>query len=152
MAFTRNYYCKTRKTYDAYIPWKLEPKSVLPASGKVPWSLFLSRRSSWRDFRLLSSGGNAPTNPFDCKFLREKKKKGAIKNMSRRANRKPHQQSQKCQNLSYIFTMLVKFPSSWGIAPDNLFAPRSNTLRFFNKPISLGMVPIRLFPWRILQK
>lgn len=50
-----------------------------------------------------------------------------------------------------IFITLVKFPSSGGIGPVNWFTPKSKTLRFFNKPISFGIVPISEFPCKILQ-
>lgn len=49
-----------------------------------------------------------------------------------------------------IFITLVKFPSSGGIGPVSWFTPKSKTLRFFNKPISFGIVPISEFPCKIL--
>lgn len=54
-------------------------------------------------------------------------------------------------NLTYIIVIEVKLPISVGIGPDSSFDPKSNTVRYFNKPISLGIVPMKLFPCRILQ-
>lgn len=55
-------------------------------------------------------------------------------------------------NWLYIFTSWVKFPSSGGIGPDNWFFPKSNTLRDVNIPNSLGIIPMRLFPCKILKQ
>lgn len=52
---------------------------------------------------------------------------------------------------THILTILVKFPISGGIGPDSMFPPKSNTLRNFNAPSSLGIVPMKLLPCIILQ-
>jgi len=54
-------------------------------------------------------------------------------------------------NFFYMFTSRAKFPISRGIGPVNWFIPKSNTSRDFNTHSSLGIVPIKLFPCKILQ-
>ena len=56
-----------------YFPRISDEKSGLLAAGTLPWSLFLSRRSSRRWVKLLSSGGIKPVNPFDWRFLQQRK-------------------------------------------------------------------------------
>ena len=143
-----------RQVEITYIPWRLDEKSAVPPPGTVPCSLFLSRWSSWRDFKLPSWAGNVPVSPLDCRFLNRKTvrlrnspKTEATSNIYFNSTT-----PKKKKKSSSIFSMLVKFPSSWGIGPVSLFAPRSKTLSFFNKPISLGIVPIRQLPWRSLGK
>lgn len=56
-----------------YFPVLLDEKSGLPATGRDPRSLFLSSQSFWRFFKLPSSGGILPVNPFDPRFLQQQK-------------------------------------------------------------------------------
>ena len=46
---------------------------------------------------------------------------------------------------------LIRFAISGGIGPVNWFSPKSKTWRYFNIPSSLGIIPIRLLPCKILQ-